>query len=1118
MPAPETLPRSKGDRATLLRAVFAQPYLQSTPEAVRVRLCEGLPGVTSEDGWNLLKRLPLSRARRRSLHSSMKWVVYLGSGTTGESDPIKLWAHGKGLEYLGVDVKESGGRGWDLCAEYGVWSVLLWAAAQGRITVLLSTPPYRTWNNPNLGSTERSVADPWASTSCDPAVLRESVMAIQDLFLWSVASIARGQAIPFLKEIPATRAATSENGHHRLTPETFWTTEVWTEFQHWARVSRLEFCQGSLGHDWLRPSVVGTNLSLNHLQGLPRRGDPHPPACMSPNYRADSWCTGFKKEIIEALEGKVKGLTLEGLDKAISEGQSRLAQAAGSTSSSSSVAMESAQPSDPAVAESGDCPEQTDLQVHSLKPAEREAWRAHIMRGHVPYRRDCQYCVEGSGLGVQHRKVKNPQAFTLSVDLFGPMPPAEKGRDEQSVSGNPHLRFGLIGVYRMPKSLLATSLSPPKPQEERKESDPFAELPGSPGEYEPSDLEDVPDSMPLQGVHELFDLSEPLEAEILDTEIKAVDESTSGLLEGPKDDPGTLGDEYEWLEDDDLDKEINLATSGVPIVTLRFFVGLKSKTGADVTAGIQQMILRITQQYPLRVLHCDPGTEFTSDLLAKWLPGQGVKLQTTIPTDKQGNGLAERTVGWFKARARTLIAANSLHVSLWPIAMRWAAESYNRAVLQQPLLPAFGQTVLHKLKKPSGAHKELLTRWIRAAYGAPHLTITDGHVLITAEGNLVASRGFRAGVVDPKVLEEISPPPLQEEEPAGDAPPEEEQVGDPVAPERRLREKTSVRFIEERSSPEALAEAYLRAEDFSDEGFRTIVTALEGTEASTSDRRGDFEGRFILGAFCHGGKRGVTTLSKLNPYLTMYLNSFLRSRSKNQGVAPEWASLLLMHASDVPLHRDFRNEWETYNFALCVPGTTELWMGPPHNRKDKEHPSEPKWDSAEVVSILNEAQAFDPRCYHAVRKNPDWVIVGYSPLGVHKLEEGDKDLLSHRGFHLPAKRSEIEPQVKAFRHTGAAGASSSNQAAIPETQGPLSDDEQADANTQLVAWDLSEGASRNQPSGDTLPTDLNMFLWERDIQRVLPELRRLGIEEPGDLIYLLREVLRLQRYICLLKT
>ena len=1094
-----------GKRGPLLKAVFAQPYLRTVPEAVKVRLCEELPGVTDEDGWNLLKRLPLSRARRRALHSSREWLVYLCSGATKEGDPLKLWAQSKGLEFLGVDIKEQGGQGWDLSAELRVWSVLLWAAAQGRITIVLSSPPYRTWNHAGSNASNRSIEDPWGCSSSDPLVIRESLLAVQDLLLWSIASTARGQAIPFLKEIPSTSAATSLHNSQRLTPEVFWTTEVWKEFQHWAKVDKFVFCQGSLGHEWLRPSVVGTNLTLKHLQGMPRVGDPSPPACTEPNYSADSWCKGFKKEVIEALEGRVKGTTVEELDRIISNSQSRVAGASDSLDSSSSEAPddgaeESLVQENKATGDAGD-----EAEVSALKSADREAWRAHIMRGHLPYRRDCQFCVEGAGLGVQHRKVKTPQAYTLSVDLFGPMPPLEKGRDEQSVSGNPHLRFGLVGVYRMPRSMLATKFQPPPEEEKKGEDDPFKELPGSPGEYEPTDPGDEADGALLQDMAELFSSSSlPVEAKALDAQ-PASEIGDPVINLDPLDDSQGLEDEYEWLDDDKLDQELKEVRSKVDLVTLRFFVGLKSKTGPDVTAGIQQLVLRITQQFPLRILHCDPGTEFASDSLARWLPGQGVKLQTTIPTDKQGNGLAERIVGWFKSRARTLLSANSLPASLWPLAMRWASESHNRSVLQQEPLPAFGQTVLHKLKRPSGAHKELLTRWVKAIYGAPHLTVTDGHVLITPEGNLVASKGFRTGIADPKILEEALPPPIQELEGSEVAPVEEEVAGSGI-PERRIREKTSVRFLEPDevdSSPDAIAEKCLESGDFTDEKFRAIVTALEGTESATTDRRGDFEGRFILGAYCHGGKRGVTTLCKQNPSLTLFLNKFLRSKLVDADLSAEWASLLLMHAADVPLHRDFRNEWGTHNFALCVPGNTELWLGPPHNPKDQ--PSAPEWDSTDVVSLLNEVRAFDPRNYHAVRKNPDWVIVGCSPLGVHKLEEEDKELLNHRGFNLPRKIPEVEPQIKAFRPTRTAGASSSSQSAPPEVQGPLSEDEQPDANTQLVAWDLSGGATRNQPSGHTLPRDLNLFLWERDIQRVLPELQRLGIEEPEDLVYLFVE-------------
>ena len=698
--------------------------------------------------------------------------------------------------------------------------------------------------------------------------------------------------------------------------------------------------------------------------------------------------------------------------------------------------------------------------------------------------------------------MKNPQAFTLSVDLFGPMPPIEKGRDEQSISGNAHLRFGLVGVFRMPKSMIAAKFSPPAtaPQPEEEDDDPFRELPGSPGEYAPTEASDDQDALPLQEVDEIFQDHDQLPKE------RALD-VVDGLPSEVDADDAVIpvpDEEYGWLDDDKLEAELKDATSKVELVTLRFFVGLKSKTGADVTAGIQQIILRITQKYPLRILHCDPGTEFASDMLARWLPGQGVRLQTTIPTDKQGNGLAERVVGWFKARARTLLAANKMPACYWPLAMRWASESFNRAALGQEPIPAFGQPVLHKLKRPAGAHKELLTRWVKASCGA----IPEGHVLVTSEGNLVASKGFRTGVIDPTTLDDVIPPPIQEEDAEGTLL-EEEVLGAPAkSPDKRLREKTTVRFVEgqvEPRSPELLAKQCLKEGNFSDDKFREIAATLEGTESSTSDRRGDFEGRFVLGANCHGGQRGLTTLSKQHPYLTKFLNEFLRRKAQDSCRSPEWASLLLMHTSDVPMHRDFRNEWDTHNFALCVPGTIELWKGPLHNPKVGLESVSPCWNSTDVVNLVNKVQSSDPRRYHAVRRNPDWVIVGYTPLGTHKLGTAERNLLHDLGFNPPVRDQE-EHQIKAFRaHRDSEARSSTQPARADSVQGPLSADEQPDSHTQLVSWDLSEGATRNQPTGETLPRELQVFLWERDIEYMLPELQRLGVEEPEDLIYLYEE-------------
>ena len=276
--------------------------------------------------------------------------------------------------------------------ESGVWSVLLWAAIQGRVTVVLSSPPYRTWNGGCSSNPTRSPEDPWAATSNDPIVLRESLIAVQDMFLWSLASVAKGKAIPFLKEIPSASTGTRSESGHGVRPETFWETETWKEFQSWARVEVFDFCQGSLGHEWLRPTVIGTNLGLRHLQGIPRVRCPNPTTTKGANSCASAWCTGFKKEIIEALEGRVKGPTIEEMDCVISKGLSKAAEASEREELLSSDDTGGSEDPDPGQ-ESG------EVEVQALKPADKEAWRAHIMRGHVPYRRDCQFCVEGSGLG-----------------------------------------------------------------------------------------------------------------------------------------------------------------------------------------------------------------------------------------------------------------------------------------------------------------------------------------------------------------------------------------------------------------------------------------------------------------------------------------------------------------------------------------------------------------------------------------------------------------------------------------------------------------------------------------------------------------------------------------------
>eukprot|EP00439_Symbiodinium_sp_Y106_P029796 s3022_g3.t1 len=1121
-----------GSRKDLIQAVFSQPYLHDVPEAIKVRMCEELPGVDDKSGWKLLKRLPLNRAKRRTLHGSMRWVVSLCSGPTLETDPIGLWCQDNNLQFLPIDILGKGGKGWDLTLPGGVWSVLLWAASTGRIVSVLSSPPHRTWFTTGM-TTDRSVANPWGTFEAGDQGFKESLIAIQDMFLWSLASVARGSAIPFLKELPSHGHNVSDPSVQRVHPGLFWKTDIWHKFSAWSRTGIIEFCQGSLGHSWLHPTAIATNLPLHHLSGLPKRGSPEPP----PNelsYHTAAWSIGFRKEVVEALAGHVKGPTVEELDRVIADALSSKEESSDETVSSEALSQVSA-PSYPNGQVGVLHTSPSEVSVSALSPVQREEWRSHIIRGHMPYRKDCKFCVEGAGLGIQHRRAKNPQAYTLSVDLFGPMTGPEKGRDEQSVSANPHLKFGLVGAFRFPKSAI-TLVSPPTEEPGSKvaeEGQTFFPLEGELEDYEPSIPEDVgSDAEPFPELlvpsSEKPPTSSQINSSIMERALQFEDPESSGAV-------APLG-EREWLDDVELDAHLKDLTSGVELVSLRYMIGLKSKTGADVTAGVQKLILTINKLFPVKVLHCDPGTEFGSDKLAAWLAQQGVRLQTTVPTDKQGNGVAERTVGWLKSRARTLLAASRQPSAYWPLAMRWAAESHNRQVLGQPPLPAFGQPVFHKLKRASGATKELMVRWITASYAAPHLTIPEGHVLMTEDGSLVASRGFRTNLIDTTVEPGLELPALQTKDDPPDPDPmrgvntSDSQL-DPVADSpatkgRRVRGKTAVRFLEikdwGRDTLSRLAQHALLDDDFSEATFRRLAAHLEDTESSSQDRRGEFTGRYVFGAFCHGGQRGITSLAR-TPVVS-FLNKFLKKRMSGECNPEErqWATVMLLHASDVPVHRDYRNEWNTTNAVVHVPEQLELWAGPPKEHKDLVRENGLDWTSERVQELGPKAVTFNPRNFHAVRCNHGWVIVGYTPLGIHKVQEEDKAWLWDVGFELPCPNTECV-EVKALRYslpsliTSVANSSSSIDqpesqidhppSNLPDSQPPvdLTSDLQPDSVTAFVGWDPNGGNRSNIPQENLEEADLYEFLCGREVEWTLARLQFVGVESPADLYYLYME-------------
>ena len=74
----------------------------------------------------------------------------------------------------------------------------------------------------------------------------------------------------------------------------------------------------------------------------------------------------------------------------------------------------------------------------------------HVQRGHIPFRQDCQVCLQGRAQVRAHRKVLSPDSWNLSMDLSGPF---AISKDEFC-----EVRYMLVGVLTV--TILEKKLRP----------------------------------------------------------------------------------------------------------------------------------------------------------------------------------------------------------------------------------------------------------------------------------------------------------------------------------------------------------------------------------------------------------------------------------------------------------------------------------------------------------------------------------------------------------------------------------------------------------------------------------------------------------------------------------
>ena len=407
-----------------------------------------LEGFDVNKGEVYLKARPLTRRARKAMLASRKWVVslYLDENHN-HHDPLRLIPK-DGKVLLEVNVANS--RLWDLHRCNAAYQLLLWAAATGRISDVVGTPPKATWTtasgeNRNVNYYKnRTPTDPYGNRCLPPLqqqrVHRETAYAAKQMLIWMLASIGARGPVGFIMEMDAENDLQAPEGTEDVS---FWDLELWKAFKSIGGMRKVSFDMGTVGHRTRRPTTVATNYpilyGLEGERGLQREGIP---ASLLTQGEINAWSTGFREMVRQAVG--------EGLDGSYVEEEELI---------------------------------DNGLRVSKLTKQQQTEWKQHLLNDHQPYRADCSVCINAQAYGYQHRRRKMPGMFSLAVDLAGPF--KQKGRDMEFDD----YKYVLVAAYRCPKGYM-DAVALPDLEKELYVPDDSADEETDPLEIDPEDCKD----------------------------------------------------------------------------------------------------------------------------------------------------------------------------------------------------------------------------------------------------------------------------------------------------------------------------------------------------------------------------------------------------------------------------------------------------------------------------------------------------------------------------------------------------------------------------------------------------------------------------------------------------
>ena len=612
-----------------VKAVMCAPFMHHVPMRDQLQVVAPMPKDENE-AWQWMKKFPMNRANRRRLWQTREWTVHMFAGGGVKNDPLRDLP---GL--VEVDAK----RGWDLNDDK-VYGVFLWMAKEGRLNHIVGDPPAGTfspWHYKPEGANRkravRSTWEPWGlreglTPEESSKVVNENVMLQKMVWLWLCAEAAKaigtegeGQhRVGFCLEYPEDPHNYMPEGDHRAACVSVWRTEFMKEFIKETGLRKFQFEQGALGHMFRRPTCCLSNLGLG-IHGL--KDQRAYVAADTKEVDQSTWPHGFRITLADAIHEWKSGESTVVVKKAMSQ-------------------------------------------------KELDEWKAHVERGHWPYRRDCSVCLTASGTGRPARRVVHRDAYVMSLDIAGPF--AEKGKDE--VRGKKY-RFVLAATYLFPKT------------------------------------RDVPEDAPIPNEEEA---EEFLREEEEEPEVPE-----------PPEDPECDAQEEEWK------KKVADLRKPMELQMLRFCVPLERHTGKEILECIQDLYVQLRAMgLPLTRIHGDRAREFRVKPVRKWCRDRDIYQTFTEGLAPTQNAVAESHVKWLKGKARVHLNEMELDKEFWPCAMKHACHQHNaRQMGTKAASIKFGSVVWVKSKKDRGPFDP---KWERGKYMGPADDVREGHVVRLDDG------------------------------------------------------------------------------------------------------------------------------------------------------------------------------------------------------------------------------------------------------------------------------------------------------------------------------------------------------------------------------------------------